>query len=115
MYMTTTHTNTEAQRNAEIAETIRQQIPMWLHMALGIRDRYIVHRGLRFKATGTRTCIFEITLDEARDLYDLTVYTERCKKGHLIPTRTIRYLAEGVDAGQMIDILDRIDRGHIEL
>lgn len=103
------------QRNNEIASTILAQIPPMLRMALGIRDRYVIHGGLRFVATGTRRCIFEITLNEGLDLYEMNVYTERRKKGELMPTRTLRYSAEMIDAGQMVRILDMMDRGQIEL
>jgi len=106
---------TTAITNEDIAKTILAQIPLSLRMALGIRNRFIVERGLRFTATGTRTCIIEITLDEGTDLYSLVAFTERRRKGDFIPTRTVRYNAEGIDAGQMLQILDLMDRGRIEL
>lgn len=106
---------TTATRSNEIATTILAQIPPMLRMALGIRDRYAIDNGLRFVATGTRRCVFEITLNEGLDLYDMVAYTERRKKGDFVPTRTVRYTAEMIDAGQMIRILDMIDRGQIEL
>jgi hypothetical protein len=108
-------TTTTAQRDAEIARNILDQIPNWLRFALGIRERYIISKGLRFTITGTRRAIIEITLDEGTDLYRLIAFTERRKKGERIPTRTIRYEADGIYADQMLETLDRIDRGQITL
>jgi len=113
--MSMTTTQTIADRSAEIARNILDQIPNWLRFALGIRDRFIIDNGLRFTCTGTRRVIIEITLDEGADLYNLVAFTERRKKGELIPTRTVRYAAEYIDAGQMLRTLDMMDRGQIEL
>lgn len=114
--MTTTQHTETAQRiwDHDVASTILAQIPFRLRMALGIRDRFIIKEGLRFTCTGTRTVKIDITLT-AYDTYALVAYTERRKKGEVLPTKTIRYIATDLYAEQMVQVLDMMDRGQIEL
>jgi hypothetical protein len=91
-----------------VAQTILKQIPASLHMALGIRDKRYDATSITFKITGTRTVWCEIKLNDA-DLYDIRCYTTRKFE------QTTRYEISNAYADQMVEILDRMDRGQIEL
>ena len=110
----TTSTNTEA-RSLEIARNISRQIPKGLQMALGIREKWAMDSGLQFKMTGTRAVIVEVTYTPASDLYDVVMYTQRMDRKTYIAKRTTRYEASQIDAGQLVQILDLMDRGQNEL
>jgi hypothetical protein len=100
--------------NNKIGRTILAQIPMGLQMALGVRAVFLIDKGLRFNITGTRAVFVEITLNGA-DLYDMVAYTMRKPRGEFLPVRKVRYEIQDVDAGQMVDILDLMDKGAITL
>jgi hypothetical protein len=109
-----TSTNTD-NRSLEIARNISRQIPKGLQMALGIREKWAMDSGLQFKMTGTRAVIVEVTYTPASDLYDVEMYTQRMNRTTYIAKRTVRYKASQIDAGQLVQILDLMDRGQIEL
>lgn len=98
----------------KIGRTILAQIPMALQMALGVRAVFLIDKGLRFNITGTRAVYVEITLNAA-DLYDMVAYTLRRPRGDFLPVRKVRYEAQDIDARQMVDILDQMDRGLVVL
>jgi hypothetical protein len=98
---TTTETTT--------AQTIYQQIPFWTKAALGMRDFMYDENTLYFKMTGTRAVRASVRYNAASDLYTLRCWTVRNL------TETVRYEANEIDAGQLVQILDMIDRGRIEL
>lgn len=106
--------NNDAQM-LQVARTINQQIPAWLHAALGVRDRIALESGLRFKMTGTRPVTTEITYDRGSDLYDMQVYTIRMNRKEFTYKRTVRYEAKQIDAFKMIELLEMMDGGYIEL
>ena len=77
-------------------------------MALGIRDKRYDATSVTFKITGTRTVWCEIKLNDL-DLYDIRCYTVRKFE------QTNRFEASNAYADQMVEMLDRMDRGQIEL
>ena len=90
------------------AATIVNQIPASLRMALGMRDLRNLGNGVQFRITGTRT-VWVTVKHNARDLYDLKCYTLRNFN------ETVRYEAQDIYADTMVDLLDAMDRGQIEL
>jgi hypothetical protein len=91
------------------AQTIYEQIPFWVKAALGMRDFMYDENTLYFKMTGTRPVRASIRYNAVSDLYTLRCWTVRNL------TETVRYEANEIDAGQLVQILDMIDRGQIVL
>jgi hypothetical protein len=90
------------------AATILNQIPVSLQMALGVRDLRNLGNGIQFRITGTRT-VWVTIKHNAADLYDLKCYTVRSFN------ETIRFEATDIYADTMVELLDAMDRGQIEL
>lgn len=91
------------------AQTISEQIPGHLKMALGMRDYMQDSDTLYFRMTGTRAVYASIRYNADADLYTLCCWTLRKF------VETVRYEAEMIDASGMIQTLDFMDRGLIEL
>lgn len=92
------------------ANTIIDQIPAMLRMALGVREVRNVVNGVQFRITGTRT-VWVTIKHNSLDLYDLQCFTVR-NSGRNV---TIRFEASDVYAEEMVALLDRMDRGEIVL
>ena len=91
------------------AQTILSQIPGYLRLALGMRDFMHDENTLYFRMTGTRAVRAFIRYNEGSDLYTVRCYTVRKF------TETVRYEADMLDAQQVAELLDMMDRGIIEL
>lgn len=111
--MTSTHSI--ARTDLTIARTLSGQIPGWLKMALGFRNAVALPDGLQFDVTAGKTYRVVITLN-ALDLYEVRILKigRRSKTNPFpIPQTVAEYL--NVYADQMVEILDRLDRGRLEM
>lgn len=101
-----TDNDRELDYRREIAETIQNQIPRWLRLAVGYRFPSTTEKGLRFQVRGRSTYIVEVDFDRGSDAYDVRVSTKGAR------ARTF-YSVEQVYADDMVEIIDRIDRGKL--
>lgn len=94
------------QEQREVAETIVRQIPVWLKMAVGFQKPVFTETGVRFQVRGRGTYIVVVDYDRGADLYDVQVWSKsrapRCFHEH-----------KGAYAEDMIEIINRIDKGEL--
>jgi hypothetical protein len=93
-------------QEVEIANTIIDQIPNWLKLAVGYRNPVATETGLRFECRAGCQLIVDIDLDRGADLYNFTVTTKRAAGNG-----KVRYHAEGIYVDTMVELIDQLDRG----
>lgn len=99
----------ELMHRIQVANTINEQIPRWLKMAVGYKNPRALKDetpGLVFDCRGRGSYTVHVEYDEGADLYNVRVFT------HRTPPREF-YTALGADVEEMVSIIDQIDRGRI--